>query len=275
VDPNVTKQRITDTFNMVADGYLHPAARFFPSAANALVELLEPQPGFRTLDVATGTGVVSTTIAPIIAPGRVDAIDLSEGMLRQQEKAIDKLGLTNIELHVMDAEALDFREDYFDAVTCSFGLFFLPDMEKGLKEWRRVTKPGGTILFTSFGRDAFQPLTKLFLDRIEAYGIEIPNDRTRMGWYPLSTPEQGRTLMETAGITNIEISSRQLGYHLGSADDWWELTWNAGYRSFLLQLSDQQLDRFRQEHLAEIVALKGEQGIWMDVEVLFFKGSKA
>lgn len=275
MDPKVTKQRVTDTFNMVADGYLHPASRFFPLAADALVGLLKPRPGIRALDVATGTGVVSTAIARIITPGRVDAIDLSEGMLHQQEKAIDRLGLNNIDLHVMDAEALEFPDDHFDAVTCGFGLFFLPDMEKGLKEWVRVTRPGGTVLFTSFGRDAFQPLTKLFLDRIEAYGIEIPADRTRMGWYPLSTPEQGKALMETAGITNIEITSRQLGYHLGSADDWWEVTWNAGYRSFLLRLSDKQLDRFRQEHLAEIEGLKSGQGIWMDVEVLFFRGSKA
>jgi arsenite methyltransferase len=272
MDPEIAKQRVTDTFNMVADGYLHPAARFFPFAADALVDLLKPRAGIRVLDVATGTGVVSTTVAPIIAPGRVHAIDLSERML--QEKAIAHLGLTNVDLHVMDAEALEFRKDYFDAITCAFGLFFLPDMKKGLKEWMRVAKPGATILFTSFGQNAFQPLTRLFLDRLETYGIEIPKDRSKMGWYPLSTPEQGEVLMEAAGMSDISVVNKQLGYHLANADDWWEVVWNAGYRSFLLQLSEEQLDNFRREHLAEIGSLKDDQGIWLDVEVLFFKGRK-
>jgi arsenite methyltransferase len=275
MDPEIKKQRVTETFNLVAGGYLHPASRFFRFAADALVELLKPESGWRVLDVATGTGVVSTAIAPLIHPGRVHAIDLSAGMLREQENAIEELGLSNIDLHVMDAEDMEFGNDYFDAVVCSFGLFFLPDMEKGLKEWLRVSKPGGTIIFTSFGRNAFQPLTKMFLDRLEAFGVDIPQDRTKMGWYPLSSEQQGRALMASVGIGDIAVTSKQLGYYLENSHDWWEVCWNAGYRSFLEQLDAEKLDAFRREHLAEIDLLKKDEGIWMDVEVLFFKGSRS
>lgn len=72
----------------------------------------------------------------------------------------------------MDAESLEFKNNYFDAVTCSFGLFFLPDMLAALKEWRRVTKPGGQLLFTSFAESAFQPLVGEFIDDLYEFGAE-------------------------------------------------------------------------------------------------------
>ena len=275
MDPEQIKQRITAVFNTVSTGYDHPAARYFAFAADRLIAHLKPKPGTKLLDVAAGTGMVTIAAGQAVGPnGRVTAIDLSEGMLEVAEKNVTKMALANVDFHIMDADALEFKSNYFDTAACSFGLFFLPDMLQGLKSWKRVTKPGGKIGFTSFGRNAFQPLSNMILDKFEAYGVDIPKDRKQMGWYKVSTPEQGRDLMEEAGLENIEIHTEQLGYHLANTMDWWEIVWNAGYRSFIDQVPLEKLDAFRDEHLREVANLKTDEGIKLDVEVLFFIGSK-
>jgi ubiquinone/menaquinone biosynthesis C-methylase UbiE len=273
VDPEKIKQATTVVFNKVAAGYEHPYSRYFPFAADKILFLLKPKRGDKILDIATGTGLVATTLAKAIEPGRIHAIDLSEGMLAQLEKSMEKLGINNIDVHVMDAESLEFRKEYFDTAVSSFGLFFLPDMLAGLKEWARVIKPGGTLMISSFGQNAFQPMTRLMLDRLEHYGVEVPKDRTKMGWYKLATPEQGEDLMRRAGLTEIDVVSEQFGFHLKSAMEWWEVVWNAGFRGMVDQVPEDKLDQFREEHLAEVEQLRSENGIWLDAEVLFFKAT--
>lgn len=124
-EPEQIKQGIKQTFNLVASGYDTPAMRYFPFAADRLAALLKPNRGSRVLDVATGTGMAAIALAQMIAPqGRVQGIDISDKMLDKAQVNIDKAGLSNIDLHAMDAERLDFRSNYFDAASCAFGLFF-------------------------------------------------------------------------------------------------------------------------------------------------------
>ena len=67
---------------------------------------------------------------------------------------------------LMDGEHTTFADNEFDAVLCSYGIFFLPDMASGITEWKRVTKPGGWVCFSAFGETAFQPQSDLFEQRI-------------------------------------------------------------------------------------------------------------
>src|SRR3972149_4793982 len=139
-------EAVASIFNRVAAGYDDAALRFFPFCADRLITRLNPAPGTKILDIATGTGVVALAAAQAVGDrGRVMAIDLAEGMLDRLQEKIGKFGIPNIDLHVMDAAALEFRSEYFDHVVCSFGIFFLPDMSVGLREWTRGTKPGGRI----------------------------------------------------------------------------------------------------------------------------------
>jgi hypothetical protein len=66
-----------------------------------------------------------------------------------------------------------------------------------------------------------------------------------------------------------------VGYYLESADEWWDIVWNAGFRRLVAQLSPQDRERFKQEHLLEIGALRTDKGIWLDVGVLYTAGTKA
>ena len=117
----------------------------------ATLEALGVGRGDAVLDLAAGTG---TSAAPLADRGvRVVACDLSLGML-----SVGKKRRPDIAFVAGDAQALPFADGAFDAVTASFGLRNVPDVDTALAELLRVTRPGGRIVICEFSR----PTNKAF-----------------------------------------------------------------------------------------------------------------
>ena len=267
-------EQIAQVFNLAAGDYDSPALRFFPFCADRLVARLNPAPGEKILDVATGTGAVALGLAQAVGPtGRVTGIDLAEAMLERLTRKIEKFGIANVDLHVMDAAALDFRRDYFHHVTCSFGLFFLRDMAAALKEWVRVTRPGGSVMFTAFGPLAFEPMRRLLRERLQSEGVDTASV-VQAASRQLADPGFCRTLLSNAGLTPVTVETEQLGYHLRNADDWWEIVRGSGFRGLVERIAPERRDAVRAAHLAELAPLMTDKGLWLDVETIFAVGTK-
>jgi len=268
MDDQQRKAQVKKTFDTVAEGYGTTGMEFFHNAATHLPQILRLQGHEQLLDVATGTGIAATAIAPHLPRGTVTGIDLSESMLAQARARAQRLDLGNILLHPMDMQNLVFDDAHFDAANCSFGLFFLPDMLGLLQHIASKVKSGGQIVACSFYEGAFEPNLNLFLARIQRYGVEPP----AFTWKNISTEERFRALYDDAGLRNIQLQRFDIGYFLPSAEDWWRIIWYAGFRGLVAQLSAPQLLEFKQAHLAEIDALKTTQGIPLKVSVLFASG---
>jgi demethylmenaquinone methyltransferase/2-methoxy-6-polyprenyl-1,4-benzoquinol methylase len=104
---------------------------------------VDPKRGQRILDLAAGTG---TSSMAFVRPGvEVIASDFSEGMLAEGRKRHPEL-----EFVFADATNLPFKDAEFDAVTISFGLRNVVDVDKALAEMFRVTKPGGRVVICEF-----------------------------------------------------------------------------------------------------------------------------
>jgi ubiquinone/menaquinone biosynthesis C-methylase UbiE len=258
------KQKVAGVFNLVSSGYDDPSLRHFPLVADYLVSSLHPATGSKVLDIATGTGAFAVAAARAVGEqGRVHAIDLAQDMLNQVQIKADKLKLNNIILHKMDAASLDFKPSCFDAVACSFGIFFIPDMQAALHDWLRVLKPGGQLIFTTFGKPAFKPMAELFRNRLEEIGVPVD----KLAWERLADPEDCRSLLEQAGGVDSTVETRQFGFHLNDAESWWSVIWNSGFRGYVEPLDPGTLDRLRTTHLQEISELATDDGIYMDVTV--------
>ena len=269
------KTGITKTFDLVAEGYDSPMLRFFTFAGEQLADRLKLKPGERVLDIATGTGAFASSAGQLIRPGgRVQAVDLSEGMLKKAQANATRMALDNIDFQCMDAEQLEFRSDYFDAVGCSFGIFFLADMAAALSNWKRLLKSDGRLMFTSFAPSAFQPMTDILFEDLQTVGLQLPQDRPRTAADRLPDQRFCESLLNDAGFTDVVSRSMQLGFHFDKAEDWWEILWNAGFRGHLEQLDPDQLAEFRKIHLPRIDALKNDDKIWLDVETWFSGGAK-
>lgn len=112
-----------------------------------MVDALSLGPGDRVLDVAAGTAVSTAALAR--SGAWAVAADFSVGMLRAapaQRRSLPRVGA--------DALHLPFADASFDAVTISFGLRNVVDPVAALREFARVTRPGGQLLVCEFSRPA-------------------------------------------------------------------------------------------------------------------------
>ena len=116
-----------------------------PRWRRALVAAIDPRPGQRILDVATGTGLVADLLADRGAS--VVGLDQSEQML---ERARARLG-DRVELVRGEAERLPFPDGAFDALSFTYLLRYVDDPAATLGELARVVKPGGRIGMVEFG----------------------------------------------------------------------------------------------------------------------------
>jgi demethylmenaquinone methyltransferase/2-methoxy-6-polyprenyl-1,4-benzoquinol methylase len=103
------------------------------------------------LDIATGTGDLVIMMSNTSAK-KIIGLDISAGMLEVGKQKIEAKKLTEkIEMVLGDSESMPYPDNYFDAITVSFGIRNFETLEKGLSEIYRVLKPNGifVILETS------------------------------------------------------------------------------------------------------------------------------
>lgn len=117
----------------------------------AVVKAVDAKPGERILDIAAGTGTSSEPWAD--REIEVVPADFSLGMLRVGRRRRPDMAFT-----AADAMRLPFADESFDVVTMSFGLRNVADTDLALREFLRVTKPGGRLLVCEFS----QPVNGLF-----------------------------------------------------------------------------------------------------------------
>jgi len=271
MDDAQLKDYFKTTFNAVADGYDGLPTRFFPQSAEQTVSFLNLNGDEQILDVATGTGWVALAAAKLVSDGHVNAIDLSDGMLAQAQQKQHQAKLSNITFTEMDMQKLDFPDNHFDTAISAFSLFFVEDMTAQLQHIASKVKNKGQIITSTFYDDAFSPLATLFLDRLATYGIEIPS----LAWKRIATKEHCTTIFDEAELTDISCHQVDSGYYFRDADDWWYMIWNAGFRGLVAQLSDEDLIKFKHEHLAEVNQLATDDGIWLQLDILYTIGTKS
>jgi SAM-dependent methyltransferase len=100
----------------------------------------------RALEVGAGTGYFALNLLQAGVVREAACTDIAPGMLRALEANAECLGLA-VETAACDAEALPFEDGSFDLVVGHAVLHHLPDLERAFGEFRRVLRPGGTVVF--------------------------------------------------------------------------------------------------------------------------------
>ncbi len=113
--------------------------------------------GQRVLDLAAGTGTSSLPFAS--AGAEVVSSDFSLGMLAEGRRRYPELPFV-----AGDATSLPFADDAFDAVTMSFGLRNVVDVDGALAELHRVTKPGGRLVICEFSHPTWAPFRTVYVE---------------------------------------------------------------------------------------------------------------
>ncbi len=142
--------------------------------------------GDQALEVGVGTG---KNLAYYPRDVKVTAVDLSPRMLERARRRASVLGL-EVELREMDVQDLAFPDHIFDTVFVTFVFCSVPDPVLGLRELRRVCKPGGRLLLLEHMRPD-NPVLGLLFDLLNPMVVRMMganiNRRTmenirRAGW---------------------------------------------------------------------------------------------
>ncbi|HLY36140.1 MAG TPA: class I SAM-dependent methyltransferase [Candidatus Limnocylindria bacterium] len=100
----------------------------------------------RSLEIGAGTGYFSLNLLQAGVVREATCTDISPGMVRTLSANADRLGL-EVRAARADAESLPFSDSSFDLVLGHAVLHHLPDLERSFREFNRVLRPGGRIVF--------------------------------------------------------------------------------------------------------------------------------
>jgi demethylmenaquinone methyltransferase / 2-methoxy-6-polyprenyl-1,4-benzoquinol methylase len=182
----------------------------------------------RVLDVATGTGDLALLLARGPKAPLVTGVDFAPEMLELAREKAARAGLP-LRLERADALALPFADAAFDAVTVAYGLRNFADVAAGLREMRRVLRPGGRLVVLEFPPPGERPIGRA----IRWYGRTVmptlggwlSGDRSAYAYLPASThaflePESLADALRAAGFGDVRYRLQTGGIsalHVGVA----------------------------------------------------------
>lgn len=199
--PPVNPMALPSTWDRVAEAYeAYITPTFLPFAADAL-RLAALRRDATILDVAAGPGTLSLLAAPSV--GRVHALDFAPAMVARLRAALRSGGIPNVVAEQGDACALPYADASFDAAFCLFGLMFVPDRARALEELRRVLRPGGRVVVTTWPPMARMPLFHEVMGVLRRHVPSLPPDDGRA---PLGELDELHAALTAAGFRDIVVS---------------------------------------------------------------------
>ncbi len=150
-------ERVREMFSEIAPTYdllnrilsLGIDQRWRSQAARSAVGPFAGAGHVRVLDVASGTGDLAFALKRARPDAEVTGADFAEPMLELARRKAAKRGL-DVTFMTADGTDLPFEDAQFDAVTIAYGLRNFADPDAGLREFRRVLKPGGRLAVLEF-----------------------------------------------------------------------------------------------------------------------------
>ena len=250
------KDGIKNTFDSVAKSY-DSNEQFIISAKKMVEEININIKNIDILDLSTGTGNIAIELAKKFPNANITAVDISNEMLEVARIKTLEEGLENITYKLQDVENLDLLDMKFDIITCGYGLFFYPNMDKVYIDICSKLKNGGKFVFSTFQDNAFQPYAKVFLDMLEEnYNIKSPNSMEKR---LLSSQDEIDKF--TSQVKGVSLKTLDLAIRFPmSINEWWKLLNSTGYQGLLNELGE-NYSKFENEYKEHLISLSDDENI--------------
>jgi SAM-dependent methyltransferase len=200
-------------FAVPADAYDRFMGRYSMHLSAQLADLAGVAPGQRVLDVGCGPGALTTDLVERLGAASVAAVDPSESFV-----AAARARLPEVDVRQSSAEQLPFGDDEFDAALAQLVVHFMSDPVGGLREMRRVTRPGGVVAACVWdhagGRGPLSPLWEA------AHALD-PNVRDESE-LPGARHGDLERLFEAAGLGDVEETALVVRVEHPTFEEWWE-----------------------------------------------------
>jgi SAM-dependent methyltransferase len=178
--------------------------------------------GDRVLDLAGGAGEPAFSSARRAGAGGLSVCtDIAPGMLAGAAARKRPEGAPSVVFSAADMCALPFVAGAFDAVTCRFGVMFVPDVRQALQEAARVLKPGGRAAFMLWGPlvdNALFAQISVGVDRV--LGPPAPGDALE-GLFRFAAPDSFAPLLRAAGFRGVGEQEIRLSRRAKLTEAFW------------------------------------------------------
>lgn len=216
-------EQIREAWDAVATGFdefVTPKSVTMGEEALSRVDL---RPGIRFLDVAAGTGALSIPAARRGA--HVLATDIAPTMIERLKARARAEGLSNLEGVVMNGVALDFDDDTFDVVASQNGVSLFPDLEAGLNQLVRVTRPGGRVLIVALGSPRKAEFLTFFMAAMQVAvpGFAPPPMDPPPLPFQLADPATLHRKLIEVGLVDVSVESVTWDMFFESAAHFWDM----------------------------------------------------
>lgn len=216
--PTTETDGVRAAWHAIADDFDRHTTPHTLAFGTALVARLPIGPGVRVLDVGAGSGALSIPAAR--AGADVVAVDVAPGMIdRLADRARDE-GLTNLDSRVGDGNALEVDDASVDVAMSMNGVSLFPDLQLGLRELVRVTRPGGEVVLVTFGPLSKVEFIAFFLGALRsvAPGVVPPPDQP-LPPFRLAEPGALHGALVAAGLRDVTVETATWETSFGSAEE--------------------------------------------------------
>jgi len=273
---NNSKEIVINTFDSASQKFDEIGTPFFKHYGRILADFAEIKPDDNVLDIACGKGSAIFPISDKLSgEGKIYGIDISSNMIAECKKLMNHTN-KNVHFLVMDAENLEFEDESFDKVICGFGLFFLPDIEKGLNEIKRVLKPDGLLTFSSWNKE-YQ--MKWFVDILIKYNPDINKNKQvceeKIKENDFDTIIGLEKMLKIGGFKKEQIIVENIDCYYNSPEEWIETKWHTAHRMFFEQLSKKDYAGLKDEIIDHLQDFKQDGKIKIEMSAFMTKASKA
>lgn len=193
------------------------------AASRWMLEAAGLQPGQRVLELACGAGRVGLQAASQVGPdGTVLCSDFSQEMVDAVAERAERLGVPNVETRLLDSQQLELPDAEFDVLLCRFGYMLMADPQQALRESARVLRPDGRLALIVWGTAEQNPWLWLIIEAlIDHLNAPMPEPGTP-GPFSLGEPERLQSVVESAGLIEVEVEAIATEQVYDSLDAWWD-----------------------------------------------------
>ena len=204
------------TFQRPAEAYDRHIGRYGPELARTLLAAAEVRAGQAALDVGCGPGALTGELVTLLGAERVAAVDPSPPFVEAC-----RMRLPGVRVEGATAEALPFGDAEFDTALSQLVVNFMTDAPAGVREMRRVTRPGGTVAAAVWDYAGEMTLLRRFWDAAVALDPSAASlDEGRCMRF--CTPDELDALWATAGLSHVGVSSALVSAGYEGFEDLWE-----------------------------------------------------
>jgi SAM-dependent methyltransferase len=171
-------------------------------ASVRLFRELRGKPVRRAVDIGTGVGALWGDLRAALPGAFLVGLDRSAGMLRLAPAEMPRV--------IATARALPLESASVDLALLVFMLFHLPDPIEGMKEARRVVRPGGYVATVTWGSGLESPATRIWTDCLDRHNAVPPDPNLKARDELLNTSDKIDALLRTAGFTTVRAWSEPL-----------------------------------------------------------------